>query len=970
MASKVQSNQVVNEAALAEIGSALREEADDLFVKINNRLVDLCSLSVTGSSKVVTVGPSVLQMPNLKYKAFPQLKSVDLGNLSGTMDFGTGTGTGSVQTVVLPTMTNAWYIRAGFQILSDKKIYVIFGTQAASAGAAGAPAFSKSGISLGEVLLQASGAGQGNYTNPTMASLTQMQAGGSGGGGSGSGVGGINYVDNFDAEVDTSGWATYNDYDTAPLGYPVNGTGGTSTLVLSRETTTTLRGTGSFKIVKPASSTVDQGVSYDLLVFDNVDANTSLINVSFDWNDDGNYNNTISVFLYDKTGAVLNPVNGNGILNKGKGRKTFQFYSSASSTSYRLCLHVTTTSTTGYTFYFDNVVVGPESTKESLSQTFYAAAHGFAVGDIVTNSAGVWSKADADAANNKALALVTDVVDTNNFVVLIHGYFRLHVNKATGLHYLSETTAGGTVQTADQLTITPVMIIDYTDGAGTCSGFFRPSHPRAEDQEGDLSFRPRKVVGTSAYLRGGAIRLSSGEVLVSGGGTTEATVRVPLTIDLATLVPSPTSDTTYYLYIDRQALVAGAALSDSGRKVTLVSDVTHFDLFTTAPDAINPLRYVNVGYFRYATAAWSTTLFGYTPSRYHDQLSDFFSTPEMYKRLITVAESATDPFVLTHNLSGAPQLVQLFYNVSATGARQPVDPSSHLITVTSTTISVSPAGFPWATGDTLEVEATYIPVTGNQIASMSTQFESAWYDGTISPAFIPHNLTDREDIKSFVVQEWDTTTGRRRLLPPESLVSEFDNTNLYLDWTGFTPSSTLKYRITTGGSALPQSVPYWMGGYTKFVGMGAGSYSTIAAALAASAPGDSILVGKSETITATLACSVNDIKIEWMPLVKTSVNGAVNGITLSGSRCRLINPWVEGIYAGTVPAAIEISGDDNFIEGAKVTSNLAGCTITTAYSVTAAGERNWINGIKKVTAGAITNAIVDSGTDNDYSVRG
>lgn len=959
---RFQSDQMKHDAVLSEIAPSTETPLNTILSNINNRVVDPLSLSVNGTDRVLTVGHSVVTIgPNGKQRALPQLKGVDPGDVYGSMNLSTGLAlSGVMQDTTPPSKVgNAnKYVRAGVELRSDKKLYVVWGTVGTTdPTTAGAPAFSKNTIAAGEILLQINGT-EDNFNVPTMASIKQFGAAGSGGG-SGSGVGGINYVDNFDAEIDTSGWAQYGD---TPGLTPEDGTGGTGFLVLYRTTTNPLRGLASFRIFKPGAVPCQgSGISYDLLAFDNVDANSSVITVSFDWDNNAGYADTLAVFLYDKTGAALCPALGDNTIYRGKGNKVFQFVSSASSTSYRLIIHERDTSFTGYEGYFDNVVVGPKSNTESLTMPVYKNAHGLSVGNIVT--ANTWVKADAESAStNRALAMVIDVVDANNFVALLYGRFRLNTTYSLGQYYLSDA-AGTVVNTKTQTTVVPVFVVDYS-GTSVCSGIFNPGQPEAETEEGDLSFRPRNVGGTAVNLRGGAIKLSSGEVLVSGSGLFEYTTKVGIAIDLATVYGSTPPNGTYWLYIDRQALPAAVNLGDSGRPVINVSQASNFKLLTTPPSAINPLRYVEVGYFQFTSG--SITAFGHTPSRYHDQMSDFFSTPEVYSNTSINTETVTN---LTHSLSGIPQFIQLYFWDNSASERQPLDASSYVRKASATTITVDSNGFTFDSGDYLEVKATYIPVTGNQIASMSTQFETGWYTDTATTT-VAHNRTDMEDLKGIVVQEWNTTTGQRRLIPTETLVVGFDNTNLYLDWTGFTPSATLKYRVTTSGNALPQALPYYLGGYTKYVGLGIGGYSTLAAALAASVAGDSILVGRSETITTALALSASDVKIEWMPGVKTTVGAAVKGIVVSGSRCNLVNPWFEGNFAGTIPVAIEISGDDCFVERAKVTANLAGCTITAGYNFTATAERNWINGTVKAIAGTITSAITDAGTDNDYSVRG
>jgi hypothetical protein len=180
--------------------------------------------------------------------------------------------------------------------------------------------------------------------------------------GSGSG-GDINYIGNPDAESGTTGWATYAD---AAGTSPVDGTGGAPTVTLTRTTTTPLRGTGSFLITKDAANRQGEGVSYAFTI-NNADK-AKVLNVSFDYEiPSGTFasgdSSDLRVWVYDVTNTVLIPVSPYTIQGGGSSQHKFTgtFQTSSSSTSYRLIIHVATTSASAWTFEFDNVVVGPQT---------------------------------------------------------------------------------------------------------------------------------------------------------------------------------------------------------------------------------------------------------------------------------------------------------------------------------------------------------------------------------------------------------------------------------------------------------------------------------------------------------------------------------------------------------------------------------------------------------------------------------
>lgn len=179
--------------------------------------------------------------------------------------------------------------------------------------------------------------------------------------GSGSG-GSINYIGNPDAESGTTGCSAYAD---AAAATPVDGTGGSPTVTITRTTSTPLRGTGSFLVTKDAANRQGEGVSFAFTI-DSADQAKPL-NVSFDYSiASGTFvsgdSSDIRAWIYDVTNSVLIPITPYTIQG-GSGSNwkfTGTFQTASNSTSYRLILHIATTSSSAWTFKFDNVVVGPQ----------------------------------------------------------------------------------------------------------------------------------------------------------------------------------------------------------------------------------------------------------------------------------------------------------------------------------------------------------------------------------------------------------------------------------------------------------------------------------------------------------------------------------------------------------------------------------------------------------------------------------
>jgi hypothetical protein len=196
--------------------------------------------------------------------------------------------------------------------------------------------------------------------------------------GSGSGVGGINYIENFDAEVDTADWATYQD---AAAAEPVDGTGGTPAVTFTRTTTVSeiLRGEASFKFSKGASNRQGEGVSTDFVI-DRADYESARpLFVRFCYNTLGAFaTGDIRVFVYDKDASTLiNVVNGDSgeIVASTTPGEFLGTFSPVNSTSndFRLIFHVASTNASSYDLLLDQITVGPDAISPSVITSEWTA---------------------------------------------------------------------------------------------------------------------------------------------------------------------------------------------------------------------------------------------------------------------------------------------------------------------------------------------------------------------------------------------------------------------------------------------------------------------------------------------------------------------------------------------------------------------------------------------------------------------
>lgn len=160
----------------------------------------------------------------------------------------------------------------------------------------------------------------------------------------------LNYILNPDAEIDTTGWATYAD---AAGTQPVDGTGGSPSTTWARYNGTSKRGGYNFLLTANAQG---EGASYNFTI-DSADKNRSLTVSGFAYIGGSTASDVVSLWVYDVTNARLCPISGgNSIL--ATGAFALQFAAS-DSTSYRLIVHVHKASPGGATVQLDDFYVGP-----------------------------------------------------------------------------------------------------------------------------------------------------------------------------------------------------------------------------------------------------------------------------------------------------------------------------------------------------------------------------------------------------------------------------------------------------------------------------------------------------------------------------------------------------------------------------------------------------------------------------------
>lgn len=167
-----------------------------------------------------------------------------------------------------------------------------------------------------------------------------------------------NYIGTIRLALSNSdnGWSNYAD---SPAINPIDGLGGTPGSTLTQNTSSPLSGLVDFRFTKDASNRQGEGFSYGFSISNRHLA--KVLQITFDCElISGTYSSgdlRVSI-IQNPTGTpvLIEPVNTSiqlGIINQ-RVKVIASFQSHVSITSYRLCIHVSSTSTSAYTVDFNN----------------------------------------------------------------------------------------------------------------------------------------------------------------------------------------------------------------------------------------------------------------------------------------------------------------------------------------------------------------------------------------------------------------------------------------------------------------------------------------------------------------------------------------------------------------------------------------------------------------------------------------
>lgn len=279
----------------------------------------------------------------------------------------------------------------------------------------------------------------------------------------GGGGGGINHIDNPDAEVDVTGWANYAD---AAGVVPVDGTGGAPIIAIFRSTSGPLRGTGQFALIKGAADRQGEGSSYDFTI-DSADKN-KVLTVSFDYADDNTgfaYNggvpgdeSDIMIYVYDVTNAALIRMPVEGLDGSGRFISTFQ---ATDSTSYRLIYHIATTNAAAWGFTFDNVSVGPSAVAVFGEQTDWISFTPTFTGLGTPTDVNIFYKRNGDSLEIRGSFLCGTVSGSGAPLVGLPSGLSIDTNK---IDTSADNSGFGTVFRAKAAATAALMVADSNSG--------------------------------------------------------------------------------------------------------------------------------------------------------------------------------------------------------------------------------------------------------------------------------------------------------------------------------------------------------------------------------------------------------------------------------------------------------------------------------------------------------------------------
>lgn len=168
---------------------------------------------------------------------------------------------------------------------------------------------------------------------------------------------GTELISNQDAEVDVAGHVAYAD---AAAATPVDGTGGSPTVTITRNTVGEINGIADFLITKDAADRQGEGVGIDFTVDTANLGKKHRISFSYDASDANYSTGDLRVYIIGDTGGTPSLITPNSVnLVSGAGTQTFtaDFTAHATGAAHRVAIHVATVNALAYAVQYDDITV-------------------------------------------------------------------------------------------------------------------------------------------------------------------------------------------------------------------------------------------------------------------------------------------------------------------------------------------------------------------------------------------------------------------------------------------------------------------------------------------------------------------------------------------------------------------------------------------------------------------------------------
>ncbi len=154
-----------------------------------------------------------------------------------------------------------------------------------------------------------------------------------------------------------AGISDYITYDDGAVSAPVDGTGGTPTVIVSLDETTPLVGTQSLLFTKPSTDCQGQGFAKDFTIDEGVRAKTT--ELKFTYKTSADYvAGDMGMYLYDIDNDVMLLPSVVDVPVADSAEEYFSTFITSDGANYRLIWHVQSTNILSYTMIVDKVEVG------------------------------------------------------------------------------------------------------------------------------------------------------------------------------------------------------------------------------------------------------------------------------------------------------------------------------------------------------------------------------------------------------------------------------------------------------------------------------------------------------------------------------------------------------------------------------------------------------------------------------------